>query len=762
MSQTKNTQTIDDSIDLKELFFSLIARWKLITLCMLISLACALLYLRITPNTYIVNALTQVEDKKGASAALLGDLSSVIEQKSPAQAEIEILQSRMILGKVINDLNLNFKISSKENTLLNRVLHQPHYHTEYGKDQIVFHDQNQKIIIQRFNVPHQYLNVNLALKIEGQNFTIIDPTNQQELFTGTLNQVNHSESATQSITIDANDTAVENAEIQAPQSEFNESLNTAWDISLHSSDNISGEYIVQRLSLPAAVSALASNYSVSEKGKLSGIIQLNYQGTDRQHIVTVLNHILTTYNIQNIERRSAETSQTLKVLDEQLPELKAQLDLAEQTFNEFRTQHNTVDIQKESELYLSQSIGLETKKLELEQKFAELSSKYTNEHPLMREITAQTQAIETKINELNSTLKSLPDLQRQYLQLYRDVEVNTQLYTNLLNSYQQLKVAKAGEIGTVRIIDQAVVPVHPIKPKKLIILALSIFAGGLIGILIALAKNLLRSGIRSSEEIENALALPVYATIPRSSIQESRVRILRKRKAIPILAETNSGDIAIESLRSIRTALHFSFMQAENPIVSITGPAPELGKSFISVNLATIFAQDNKKTLIIDADLRRGYLHKYFGTELKSSGLSQYLLGDLALDNVIHQSNIANLDYIPRGKAPTNPSELLGSTKFKEMLAELSKHYERIIIDTPPVLAVTDSIIIAQNSAINLVVARYAKTQIGELDLVVNRFEQANVKVNGFILNDIQRGAANGKYGYGYNYAYSYTNAKDD
>lgn len=751
MSQT--TKTTEDTIDLKELFFSLIAQWKLIALCIILAIGAAVLYLRITPDTYSVNALTQVEDKKGASAALLGELSSIMEQKSPAQAEIEILNSRMILGKVINDLHLDINIRSTEDTLINRVLHKPVYLTQYKDKNVVFSHAGKTLTIDKFEVPAEYQNAPLTLKINGSSFIITDETNL-ELYKGIVGSTAPQSETSTTDTVDTVTIINEETTTSA--------LTGGWDIILQSNDTIVGEYIIEKLSISEAVRRLSENYSVAEKGKLSGIIQLTYQGTDKQHIVNVLNKVLNIYNLQNIERRSAETSQTLKVLDEQLPDLQQQLDQAERAFNDFRTQYNTVDIKKESELYLSQAIGLETKKMELDQKYAELSAKYTAEHPVMKEISAQTKAIDSKITELDSTLKTLPDLQRQYLQLYRDVEVKTQLYTNLLNSYQQLKVAKAGEIGTVRIIDHAVEPVKPIKPKKLLILALGAIVGGFIGVLLALGKNLMRSGIRNSEEIENTLNLPVYATVPRSPIQESRIRILKKRKTIPILAETNSNDIAIESLRSIRTALHFSFMQAKNSIITITGPAPELGKSFISANLATIFAQDDKKTLIIDADLRRGYLHKYFNASL-TAGLSQYLTGNANISDIIHQSSIANLDFISRGKAPNNPSELLGSPRFQELLSELSQHYERIIIDTPPVLAVTDSIVIAQNAGTNLVVARYGKTQIGELDLVASRFEQAGVKINGIILNDIQRGGKYGYgYGYGYNYNYSYANVKDD
>ncbi|MCU4425346.1 polysaccharide biosynthesis tyrosine autokinase [Acinetobacter sp. WU_MDCI_Abxb74] len=727
MNQNTNTE---DTIDLKELFFSLIAQWKLIALCIILSLVCALLYLRVTPDTYSVDAMVQVEDSKGASAALLGDLSQMIEQKSPAQAEIEILKSRLVLGSVIKDLHLNIRVSSTENTLTHRLLSDMEYKTEYTKKSVLFKDDLKSFEIRQFEIPAYYLDKNLLLNFDKKSLRLTDPSTEQTLLTVPLNQLN---------------------QVAGPHG--------IWKVAIFTKDQLDATYNITNLSLPAAVNTISTNYSVAEKGKLTGVLGLNYQGQDKEHITQVLNAILVTYSAQNIERRSAESAQTLKFLDEQLPDLKKQLDDAERQFNKFRQQYNTVDVTKESELYLTQSITLETKKAELEQKQAEMAAKYTADHPAMREINGQLGAINKQIGELNSTLKQLPDVQRQYLQLYREVEVKTQLYTALLNSYQQLRIAKAGEIGNIRIVDTAVEPIAPIKPKKLQVLILSLFLGGFVGTILALMRNMLRTGIKDSSQIENELDLPVYATVPRSPIQESRVKILKKKKNIPILAVKNSDDIAIESLRSIRTAIHFALANAKNNIIMIAGPSPEVGKSFISTNLATIFAQGDKRVLLIDADMRRGYMHKYFDVDVKP-GLSELLSGQADLQQTLHKTQVANLDVITRGKSPTNPSEILSSNQFKELLEQLQSQYDHIIIDTPPVLAVTDGIIISQYTGVNLIVARYAKSQMKELELTLNRFEQAGVKVNGFILNDIQRASAG--YGYGYNYAYAYKAQKED
>lgn len=727
MSQTANTE---DTIDLKELFFSLIAQWKLITICILLSLIAALLYLRITPDTYNVDALVQVEDNKGASAALLGDLSNMIEQKSPAQAEIEILKSRLVLGSVINQLNLDLVISGTEDSIWNRLLKNHNYDIQYSTKSVLFKDNEQSFDVRQFDIPNYFKNKNLLLSFDDNKYNLTDAETNEIIFTAPLNQT---------------------SQIQSRYG--------LWKVAIYSKDPLDSTYNIKKLTLPAAVQRILNNYSVAEKGKMTGVLGLNYQGQDKQHITQVLNVILTAYSQQNIERRSAESAQTLKFLDEQLPELSQQLDQVEREFNQFRQQYNTVDLTKESELYLTQSIALETQKAELELKVAEASARYTEEHPVMEQMNAQLGAINSKIAALGNTLKQLPDLQRRYLQLYREVEVKQQLYTGLLNTYQQLRIAKAGEIGNVRIVDTAVEPIEPIKPKKLQIIILSIFLGGFLGTLLALLRNMMRSGIKDSAQIERELDLPVYATVPRSPIQESRVNLLKKKKSIPILAVKDSSDIAIESLRSMRTAIHFALSNAKNNIIALSGPGPEIGKSFITTNLATILAQSGSRVLVIDGDLRRGYLNKYFNKEVQP-GLSELLNHQNSYEDVVQNSQVDNLFFVTRGKSPVNPSELLSTDKFKVFLEQASASFDYVLIDTPPILAVTDGIIIAQYAGVNLLIARHGKTQIKELEITVTRFEQANVKVNGVILNNVQKGPGNG-YGYGYNYAYAYKASKD-
>lgn len=729
MSYTYTTQKPEDTIDLKDLLFSLIGQWKIIIICILLALMCAVLYLRVTPKVYSVDAMVQVEDKSGASSALLGkELSGImggagLGGTQVADGEVEILKSRLVLGATIQQLNLDIQVAPKNNSLFKQIVSPNQFNTRYTGQGISVNQDQAEFQIKKLHVPQAFLDQPLVLSFNKDGYTLSDEKTDRVVFKG---QLQHTEQ-------------------QKADSD-------GWYVDIDAKHIPTEQYIVTKNAITTATNNFIANYSAQEKGKQTSIIGLTLQGTDKQLITEALNRVLVNYKQQNIESSSAQKSQTLAFLNKQLPVLKADLDTAEKVFNRFREKNNTVDVNQEAQLYLKQSVDLETQKIILKEKQAELQAKYTAEHPMMLQVNAQITAIDQKIAELNSSLKKLPETQRQYLQLYREVEVKNGLYTSLLNTYQTMSVAKAGEIGNVRIIDTAIEPVKSIKPRGIVTLVLSIVVGVFVGVLIALTRNLLRTGIKDTTEIETEFDLPVYATVPRSPQQLIKDKILKKKKNIPLLAVKDSDDVAIESLRSLRTAIHFALAKTENKVIMISGASPGVGKSFISANLAAILAQSGSRVLLIDADMRRGYLHKYFSDE-NAEGLSELLLEKTNIAAAIKPTELDTLSFLGRGKNPTHPSELLNTGLFEQLLEQLKADYDHIIVDTPPVLAVTDATIVSQYSDVNLLVVRFAQTSKKELELTINRFTNSNSQIHGVVLNDIQR---SGGYGYGYNYNYDY------
>ena len=724
VSNTQQHHELDDTIDLKELARTLIKHWYWILLCVIVAVALAVLYLRVTKPVYAVDGLIQVESNKNASAALLGDLSSVMDVKSPAQTEIELLKSRFVLGQALKNLKLDIGLSSPQEQLTQRV-RQPLPHVLMHSPKHVFYQIDRTYIdLARLDVSEALLDQRLTLTLKG-NKTYQISLNEQVLLTGLIGQATHVDTPMGTIDLLVNDASSQ------------------------------GTLFLVKKSLRSAAQDLSSRLSVSEKGKLTGILALSYQGTNPTLITQTLNEIMQVYLKQNVERRSAETQKTLAFLKAQLPELKDELEASERRYNEFRRQNNTIDVTKESELLLMQSVSLKTTRMELEQKAAELKARFTDEYPLMAEVNAQLAELAQENKKLEQRMTQIPEIQRLYLQLFRDVQVNTELYTSLLNSYQQLKVVKASEIGNVRVIDQAVKPMEPIKPKRSLVLMLAVLLGGFAGTALILLKNLLFSGIKDSSLIESRLGLSILATVPRSIMQRKLTRRFRKGQQ-HLLAAQDSEDMAIESLRSLRTVVHFA-ASGRNNVILITGPSPSIGKSFIAANFAAVMAQMGKSVVLIDADMRRGHLFNYFELE-RGVGLSEYLQGkESNLDLLCHKTNVEGLEFLNTGAIPPNPAELLLNERFNTLMDELSSTFDFVILDSPPLLAATDGVIIGRKAGLTLMVARYGHTDIKELEVANNRLVQAGVTVQGVVFNDIQQGAGTG---YGYQYGYQYRSNK--
>ncbi|MDP9030235.1 MAG: polysaccharide biosynthesis tyrosine autokinase, partial [Pseudomonadota bacterium] len=498
------------------------------------------------------------------------------------------------------------------------------------------------------------------------------------------------------------------------------------------------------------------NLDVVERGKESGMIGLALESTEPDQAIKILNQIAAIYVRQNVERTSAEAAQSLAFLKEQLPEVKKDLEKAGKALNEYQTRSKSVDITLETKAILDQIVGLDTSISELKLQQAEMDRKFTRQHPAYRALLTQIGELTSKQQSLASRVESLPSTQQELLSLTRDVEVGTAIYTQLLNKSQELDVMRAGTVGNVRLIDTADVNFFkPIKPKKILIVLIATLLGGFLAVTLVLLRKALNRGLESPEAIEQ-LGLPVYASIPYSTLQKvEEDKITRGRgradAGSSLLAISHPTDLAVEALRSLRTSLHFAMLEAPNNRIMISGPSPEVGKTFVSVNLAAVIAQTGQRVLLIDVDMRRGYLHKVLGVPAKD-GLSDILSNQCTLESAIHKTGVENLDIISRGQIPPNPSELLMHRNLTELLAQVSERYDLVILDTPPLLAVTDAAIVGRQSGTNLIVTRYGLNPAKEIEHTMRRFAQNGIVLRGAIFNGVEK-KASAKYGYG-NYGY--------
>lgn len=717
----------DEEIDLARLWGLLLSRWRLIGGTTLGALILALAYALLATPIYRADAMLQVEEKQGGMPGL-GELSEIFVQQSSAQAEIELIRSRMVLGQAAERLRMDISVTRDTLPILGALTTRGEPIAEVPP--FASHvDGSSAVVIGQLTLPPRLLNLPLELTAEGDGrFTLAHEG--QTLLSGRVGEP----------------AASDLGDVQLTVSHLDAEPGT--------------RFIVTQRDMGRVVEGMRANLSVSETGRNTGILKMSYTGPSREGIQQTLDAIAEAYLMQNVRRLSAEAEKSLEFLNEQLPEIKADLQAAEEALNAFRQQSESVDLTLEVESMLKRLVEIEARLNELTFRESEINRLFTPEHPAYRTLMEQRNSLERERDRLNELVKSLPETQQQMLRLTRDMQVNQEIYVQLLNKAQELRVIRAGTVGNVRIIDDALVGPEPVKPKKPLIVVLAVMLGGMLGVAIVLVQAAFRRGIESAEALERE-GINVYVTVPRSEKQEQltvalqrRLRLKRRRRnrksAIPLLALEDREDLAVESLRSLRTSLHFAMLGAERPVLMLTGSSPDVGKSFIAANLAVVLAQAGQRIVLIDADLRRGYLHESFSVDNRF-GLSEWLAGRAELDALMHPTDVPGLSVIPRGMAPPNPAELLMRPKLRELLDHLAKNCDLVIIDTPPVLAVTDAAIIGREASSTLMVVRYGMNTLKEVQHAIRRFEQSGVSIRGTVLNGIERRA--GAEGY---YAYSY------
>lgn len=475
---------------------------------------------------------------------------------------------------------------------------------------------------------------------------------------------------------------------------------------------------------------------------------------NQDEITNTLTRIVKMYETQNLDKSSAETTKTLAFMQEQLPKLKAKLAEAEAQFNKFREQNATVDIDKEAELAVTQRATIETNLRELELKRAELSERYTDEYPVLKQLNMQIQELKDKEEALKQNITRIPEVQRQFLELSSDVKISNEIYLNMLKNYEQLQIVKSGQLGNVRIIDLPINTYVPIAPKKAQVVLLATFLGLMLGIGLALLKSLLFAGVKNLEELENNTDIPVIGVIPHSSRLTRQLK--NKARKFPLVEQIEPEGVVSEGFKSLRTHLIFNAKKTYCDILLITGAGPSIGKSFISANLAVAMAMANKKVLLIDADARLGHLQDRFNLP-NINGLVDYLVDDTidaANSSYMIQTTLyENLHFIPRGKGHSHASELFLNGKMEALLNFYRQFYDYIIIDTSPVLGTSDTLSIGQLVDSVLFVARYDVSTVRQVNYAIERLNKSNVNVEGIIFNDAKQsliGAYNYHYGYDY------------
>ncbi|WP_390902388.1 tyrosine-protein kinase Wzc [Winslowiella toletana] len=714
--RVNSTSDVHNEVDLGHLLGSILDyKWLILAITSFFTVIGVIYSIFATP-IYQANALVQVESSVGSQ--LVKNLDSLLPDKPQSAAEIELLQSRMVLGKTVEDLHLDISVSQD-------------YFPLFGKGWArLTGEKSGELAISRFTVPDALQNTPFTLEVgESNHFTL--KSDGDVVMSGELGKLTQKDGI-----------ALLLSDIQAaPGTSFT---------------------VIKSPSL-LVMNRIKSNLLIEDSGKDTGVLNLTYTGPDPVEIRKTLDGITQNYLLQNVERKSAEAEKSLQFLQVQVPKVRGELDAAENKLNQFRQENDSVDLSLEAKSVLDSVVNIDAQLNQLTFREAEISKLYTKEHPAYRTLLEKRQTLEDEKTNLNKKISNLPKTQQEIVRLTRDVQSGQEVYMQLLNKQQELNISKASTVGNVRIVDRAVTLPGLVQPKKAIIIIASLLLGLIVSILVVIIKTVLHRGIENPAELEEA-GINVYSSVPLSEWQQKKDRAGQlnskkaKNRASDLLALSNPTDLAVEAMRSLRTSLHFAMLEAKNNILMISGASPSIGKTFVSTNLSVLVAQTNKKVLFIDGDLRKGYTHALLGLDNKV-GLSELLSDQSKIEDAVQPSGVENLDIMTRGQVPPNPSELLMNSRFAAMLEWASKNYDLVIVDTPPILAVTDAAIIGRHIGTALMVARFGVNTLKEIEVSINRFEQNGIEVKGLILNSVFKKAASyyGSYGY---YEYEYKSEK--
>ena len=537
--------------------------------------------------------------------------------------------------------------------------------------------------------------------------------------------------------------------------------------------------------LKSAEEAL-KNYQ--EKAKVVALDQ------ETEELVRKIAEFETLYNAAKTDMESAR--QRLKYIDSQLEAKQVTVDLAAISSEPYLAELRRLIAEKQTALtsYITQlveyegameygqkEINLREKNIEgLKEQFREEASKVAatdfinpaevSGNLIQSKIEAETelQSLQPKVDalgkivdEYNIEMESLPAKSLRLAQLYRQREVSEKIYIMLQEKYQESRITEVGQLGNVRLIDPAKPPKVPVKPKKKLNLILGFLVGLGLGVGIAFVMEYMDNSVNTMEDVEN-LNLSLLATIP--FIKPEKDTGLFDRKIVdPEAKDINERLIThlkpkspiSEAYRTLRTNITFSSAGKTRKTIMVSSSGPKEGKSTSISNLAITFAQMGNKTLLIDGDLRRPVLHKLFALE-KQPGLTNVLVGRQDFKSTVKKiEGLESLEVLTCGVIPPNPAEILGSERMRELLESLKKQYDIILVDAPPIIAVTDPSILASMMDGVILIVRSGSSKKDAVLHAVEQMKRVEAPLLGLILNGIQASNAYGSYYY-YNYYHYY------
>jgi tyrosine-protein kinase Etk/Wzc len=376
-------------------------------------------------------------------------------------------------------------------------------------------------------------------------------------------------------------------------------------------------------------------------------------------------------------------------------------------------------------------------------------------------------SLKEAVKDYQDKINLLPDTELDLARRQRAFQMNEKIYGMMVEKYEDAKIAEQGKMGNIRIIEEAITPEKPIKPNKKMNILIGLVLGMGFGLGLAFLIHSLDNRIHTLDDVEKNINYPVVGTIPKIEIdeeeykkrlekinsQEDEIKLMESEESARLISHYAPKSPIAEAYRTLRTNI-ISRRRTENAIsIMVTSPGPQEGKSTTISNIAITLAQTGSKVILIDADLRKPVLHDNFNLK-KEIGLSDFYdeNSKYQLNDLIKKSAVKNLSIITSGYVPPNPSEMLASKKTEELISKLKEKFEFVVFDTPPIIAVTDAMILAKKVEQKFFVVRVDKTERGVIKRALEMMENVNVNVDGVIVNGVDVK----KYYRGYSYYYYY------
>ena len=692
-------------IDFREYLSVIMRRRKILILTFLTVFILVALYTFLAKPVYEASATLHVKDDKMKKGGMLGELA--LTTSNPIGAELEILKSRTNAEWVVRHLHLDWQVSEKTDELKFKILD---FSSSAGEMPPVYH-------------------IKLT---DTDTFTVRDKEGNL-VGEGKSGQLLHSRA------------------FRLLLSDLQGSKGDSFRLTL--------------LPFDVAVNALRNGIKAVEVGRMTSIISASYMSPDPVLARDVVNALVQAYLEQSVSLKSEEASRTVEFVEKQLEELRKNLDASEITLQKFKSQSGIISLDTEAQELIKKITEKEKARTELEVQKQVLLTDHTREHPAVKAIEKQQESLQQQLATYELNMRNLPEGERDLARLTRLSTVNANIYTYLLQKHEEARIARASTISNINIVDPAITPRIPVKPKKARNLLLGLIFGLALGLGLIFFLEYLDDSIKDGDEAKRVMGLPILAVIPHIFGREQKKNGSSKDENVLIM-HNEPKSIAAEAFRSLRTNLHFTAINKEKKIMLFTSTFPQEGKSTITANEAVAISQTGARVLIVDCDLRHSSLHEKFGHS-KTPGLSEILTGDVIFEKALHNTGIPNLDLITAGTTPPNPSELLGSEAMRQFLLARRESYDFITIDAPPVLAVTDAPVLTAVADIVILVMEAGRVPIKAAQHMRDALATLQTPIAGMIVNDKTGkgetyGYYGGKYGrYGKGYGYGYYAGED-